>query len=97
LNSSLFTNKKDSIWNTWYKKIQNKLEINIDLFSNKQVKLSYIYFRLFDNAAEVTQARRQQDCKNFYKIVDDFLKELAKLFDNSNKEVNFCREYYNLV
>jgi len=25
------------------------------------------------------------------------LKELAQLFDDSNKKVNFCKEYYNLI
>ncbi len=38
-DSSLFTDEKNSIWKNWYEKIQNKLEINVDLFSNKRVKL----------------------------------------------------------
>jgi len=59
--------------------------------------LSYIHSRLFDDVAEITQARRERDCVNPYKIVDDLLKELAQLFDDSNKKVNFRREYYNLV
>jgi len=96
-DSSLFTDEKNSTWKNWYEKIQDKLEINADLFSNEQVKLSYIHSRLFDDAAEITQARRERDCVNFYKIVDDLLKELAQLFDDSNKKVNFRRKYYNLV
>jgi len=96
-DSSLFTDEKNSIWENWYGKIQNKLEINVDLFSNERVKLSYIHSRLFDDAAEITQARRERDCVNLYKIVDDLLKELAQLFDDSNKKVNFRREYYNLI
>jgi len=59
--------------------------------------LSYIHSRLFDDAAEITQARRERDCVNFYKIVDNLLKELAQLFNDSNKKVNFRREYYNLI
>ncbi len=96
-DSSLFTDEKNSTWKNWYGKIQNKLEINVDLFSNEWVKLSYIHSRLFDDAAEITQARRERDCVNFYKIVDDLLKELTQLFDDSNKKVNFRREYYNLI
>ncbi len=96
-DSSLFTDEKNSTWKNWYGKIQNKLEINVDLFSNERVKLSYIHSRLFDDAAEITQARRERDCVNLYKIVDDLLKELAQLFDDSNKKVNFRREYYNLI
>ncbi len=96
-DSSLFTDEKNSTWKNWYGKIQDKLEINADLFPNERAKLSYIHSRLFDDAAEITQARRERDCVNLYKIVDDLLKELAQLFDDSNKKVNFRREYYNLV
>ncbi len=96
-DSPLFTDEKNPTWKNWYGKIQDKLEINVDLFSNERVKLSYIHSRLFDDAAEITQARRERDCANLYKIADDLLKELAQLFDDSNKKVNFRREYYNLV
>jgi len=34
-DSSLFTDEKNSTWKNWYGKIQNKLEINVDLFSNE--------------------------------------------------------------
>ncbi len=96
-DSSLFTDEKNPTWENWYGKIQDKLEINVDLFPNERAKLSYIHSRLFDDAAETIQARRERDYVNFYKIVDDLLKELAQLFDDSNKEVNFRRKYYNLV
>jgi len=59
--------------------------------------LSYIYSRLFNDAVEITQARRERDSVNLYKIIDDLLKELTQLFDDSNKKVNFCRKYYNLI
>ncbi len=59
--------------------------------------MSYIHSRLFDDTAEITQAKRERDYVNFYKIVDDLLKELAQLFNDLNKKVNFCREYYNLI
>ena len=76
-DSSLFTDEKNSTWENWYGKIQNKLKINVDLFSNEWVKLSYVHSRLFDDAAEITQARCKRDCVNLYKIVEDLLKELA--------------------
>ncbi len=96
-DSSLFTDEKNSTWKNWYEKFQNKLEINVDLFSNEWVKLSYIHSRLFNDAAEITQARRERDYVNLYRIVDDLLKELAQLFNDSNKKVNFRKEYYNLI
>ncbi len=97
LDSLLFTDEKNSIWKNWYEKVQNKLKINIDLFSSEWVKLSYVHFRLFNDAAEITQSKRERDCFNSYKIVDELLKELAQLFNDSDKEVNFCRNYYNLI
>ncbi len=96
-DSLWFTDEKNSTWENWYDKIQNKLEINVDLFSNEQVKLSYVHFRLFDDAADVAQSKCKHDCVNFYKIIDDFLKELVKLFNDSDKKVNFRRKYYNLI
>ena len=96
-DSLWFTDEKNSTWENWYDKIQNKLEINVNLFLNKWVKLSYIHFRLFDDAADVVQSRCERDCVNLYKIVDDLLKELAELFNDSDKKVNFRRKYYNLI
>ncbi len=97
LDSSLFTDEKNFTWKNWYEKIQNKLKINIDLFSNEWVKLSYVHFRLFNDAAEVIQSRCERDCVNFYKIVNDLLKKLAELFNDSDKKVNFHKKYYNLI
>ncbi len=96
-DSFWFTDEKNSTWKNWYDKIQNKLEINVDLFSNEWVKLSYVHFRLFNDAADVTQSKCKRDCVNFYKIIDDLLKELAELFNDSDKKVNFRRKYYNLI
>jgi len=59
--------------------------------------LSYIHSRLFDDTAKITQARRERDCAHFYRIIEDFLKKLAQLFNDSNKKVNFHKEYYNLI
>ncbi len=94
---SWFTDEKNSTWENWYGKIQDKLEINADLFPNERAKLSYVHSRLFDDAADVAQSRRERDCVNLYKIADDLLKELAELFNDSDKKVNFRRKYYNLV
>jgi len=96
-DSFWFTDEKNFTWKNWYNKIQNKLEINVDLFSNEWIKLSYVHFRLFNDAADVTQSKRERNCVNFYKIIDDLLKELAELFNDSDKKVNFHKEYYNLI
>jgi len=93
----LFTDEKNSIWKNWYEKIQNKLKINVDFFFNEWVKLSYIHSRLFNDAAEITQAKCKHDYVNLYRIIEDLLKKLAQLFNDSNKKVNFHRKYYNLI
>jgi len=49
------------------------------------------------DAAEITQVKCERDCVNLYRIIEDFLKELAQLFNDSNKKVNFHRKYYNLL
>ncbi len=59
--------------------------------------MSYVHSRLFDDAVKITQARCKRDCVNLYKIIEDLLKELAQLFNDSNKKVNFHKEYYNLI
>ncbi len=97
LDSSLFTDEKNSIWKNWYEKVQNKLKINVDLFSSERVKLSYVHFRLFNDAVEIIQLRRECDCFNSYKIINELLKELSQLFNDSDKDVNFRRDYYNLI
>ncbi len=96
-DSFWFTDEKNFTWENWYDKIQNKLEINVNLFSNERVKLSYVHFRLFDDTADVAQSRCKRDYVNLYKIVDNLLKKLAELFNDSNKKVNFHKEYYNLI
>jgi hypothetical protein len=93
----LFTDGKDPTWENWYGKIQDKLEINADLFPNERAKLGYVHSRLSGDAAEATQSRRERGCANPYQTTDELLEELAQLFDDPDKEANFRREYYNLV
>ncbi len=92
-----FTDGKDPTWENWYGKIQDKLEINADLFPNERAKLGYVHSRLSGDAADAAQSRRERGCANPYKTADDLLKELAELFNDPDKEANFRREYYNLV
>ncbi len=59
--------------------------------------MSYVHSRLFNDAAKIIQARCKRDCAHLYRIIEDLLKELAQLFNDLNKKVNFRREYYNLI
>ncbi len=96
-NSSLFTDEKESIWDNWQEKIRDKLEININHFNNDKAMLVYIHFWISKDAVKVTLVRHQQDSLNFYSMINDLLNELAQLYDDSDKEINFWRKYANLI
>ncbi len=95
-NSSLFTDEKESIWDDWQEKIRDKLEINIDHFNNDKAILVYIHSWISEDAVKVTLVRYQRGSLNSYSTIDDLLDELAQLYNDSDKETNFWREYTNL-
>ncbi len=95
-NSSLFTDEKEFIWDDWQEKIRDKLKINVDHFNINKIILIYIHFQIKEDAVKVILAWHQQDSLNFYVIVNDLLNELAQLYNDFNKEINFQRKYANL-
>ncbi len=97
LNSSLFTDEKESIWDNWQEKICNKLEINVDHFDNDKAILVYIHSWISKDTVKVTLVKCQWDSLNFYSMIDDLLDELAQLYDDSDKETNFWRKYTNFI
>ncbi len=97
LNSSLFTDEKEFIWNDWQEKIRDKLEINVNHFDINRAILIYIHFRIEEDAVKATLTWHQQDSLNLYKMINDLLDELAQLYDDSDKETNFRRKYANLT
>ena len=97
LNSSMFTDEKNSTWENWSLDIREKLAMNIDIFSNELYKLSYIHSQLADDVVEVTQVRCNFNCDNLYLTINELLKKLAQLFHDSDKKDNYCRKYINLI
>ncbi len=97
LDSSMFTDEKNSTWKNWFLDIREKLAINVDIFSNELYKLSYINSRLADDVIEITQVRRDFNCDNFYLTVNELLEKLAQSFHDSDKKDNYRRKYINLV
>ncbi len=97
LNSSMFTDEKNSTWENWSLDIREKLAMNVDIFSNELYKLSYIHSRLADDVVEVTQVRRNLNCDNLYLTVNELLKKLAQSFHDSDKKDNYHRKYINLI
>ncbi len=97
LNSSLFTDEKESIWNDWQEKIRDKLKINVNYFNNNKAILVYVHSWISEDAVKVTLVRRQRDSLNSYSMINDLLDELAQLYDDFDKETNFRRKYANLI
>ncbi len=97
LDSLMFIDEKNSTWKNWSLDIWEKLVMNVDIFSNKLYKLSYINFRLADDVVEVTQVRRNFNCDNLYLTVNKLLEKLAQLFHDSDKKDNYHKEYINLI
>jgi len=97
LNSLMFTDEKNSTWKNWSLDIREKLAININIFSNKLYKLSYINSRLADDIIEITQVRCDLNYDNLYLTVNKLLKKLAQSFHDSDKKDNYYREYINLI
>ena len=93
----MFTDEKNSTWENWSLDIWEKLVMNVNIFSNKLYKLSYINFQLADDVIKVTQVRRDFNCDNFYLTVNELLKKLAQSFHDSDKKDNYRRKYINLI
>ncbi len=97
LDSSMFIDEKNSTWKNWSLNIWKKLAININIFSKKLYKLSYINSRLADDIIEITQVRRDLNCDNLYLTINELLEKLAQSFHDSDKKDNYHREYINLI
>ncbi len=97
LDSSMFTDEKNSTWKNWSLNIREKLAMNVNIFSNELYKLSYIHSRLADDVVEVTQIRRDFNCDNLYLTVNELLEKLAQSFHDSDKKDNYRRKYINLI
>jgi len=97
LDSSMFTDEKNFTWKNWSFDIQEKLAINVDIFSNELYKLSYINFQLADDVIKITQVRCNLNCDNFYLTVNELLEKLAQSFNDSDKKDNYRRKYINLI
>ncbi len=97
MNSFLFTDEKESIWDDWQEKIREKLEINVNDFNNDRTILVYIHSWISKDAVKVILIRHQWDSLNFYSMINDLLNKLTQLYNDSDKKTNFQREYANLI
>lgn len=94
----LLTNGGKPTWEDWIHKMRAKLAINSDHFDNESAKFGYVLSRLGGQAASHTYARSPySSTSNPYLTVDEVLKNLQQMFEDSDKDGNYRREYKSLT
>ncbi len=85
LNSSVFIDEDESIWNSWRIKMNDKLQTNVDHFDNENICIVYVIFRLEDDAAEHIFAWRRHDASHSYISIDELFEHLKEIYNDQNK------------
>ncbi len=66
LNSLIFIETDDSIWETWNIKIADKLNVNMNYYSTEKICIIYVIFRLEDDADQQIYAKHCVDAFSLY-------------------------------
>ena len=93
LNSSIFTDKDESTWDSWRVKIDDKLQTNVNHFDNENICIVYVISRLEDDAAEHIFAQHWHDALHSYISIDELFEHLKEIYDELNKNRKCHREY----
>ncbi len=72
LNSLIFIETDDSIWETWNIKIADKLNVNANHYSTEKICIVYVIFRLEDDADQQIYAKHHVDAFSFYQSLEVF-------------------------
>jgi len=95
-NSSIFTDKDESTWNSWRVKIDDKLQTNVNHFDNENICIVYVISRLEDDAAEHIFTWRWHDASHLYILINELFEHLKEIYDELNKNQK-CRREYNAL
>jgi len=93
LNSSVFIDKDESIWNSWRIKINDKLQTNVNYFINETICIVYVIFRLEGDAAEHIFAWRWHDALHSYILINELFEHLKEIYDELNRNWKYRCEY----
>ncbi len=96
LNSSIFTDEDELIWDSWRIKMNDKLQTNVNHFDNENICIVYVISRLEDDAAEHIFARCRHDASHSYISIDELFKHLKEIYDELNRNRK-CRRKYNAL
>ncbi len=84
LNSLIFIETDDFIWETWNIKIADKLDVNMNHYSTKKICIVYVIFRLEDDADQQIYAKYLVDAFSFYQSLSELLKHLKEIYEDQN-------------
>jgi len=96
LNSLIFIETDDSIWETWNIKIVDKLDVNANHYSTKKICIVYVIFRLEDDADQQIYAKHHVDAFSFYQSLSELLKHLKEIYEDQNLIQKYHHEYITL-
>ncbi len=84
LNSLIFIETDDFIWETWNIKIADKLNVNANHYFTEKICIVYVIFRLEDNADQQIYAKHCVEAFSFYQSLSELLKHLKEIYENQN-------------
>ncbi len=93
LNSLIFIETDNSIWETWNIKIADKLNVNANHYSTEKIHIVYVIFRLKDNADQQIYAKHHVDAFSFYQSLSELLKHLKEIYEDQNLIQKYHYEY----
>ena len=70
--------------------------MNVDHWDKESTKINYICFRTSKTIADYVYARFNNFFNNFYKIWENKIKNLTKIYENVNWKNKYCQLYLNL-
>ncbi len=96
LNSLIFIETDDSIWETWNIKIVDKLNVNVNHYSTEKIYIVYVIFRLEDDADQQIYAKHYVDTFSFHQSLSELLKHLKEIYEDQNLIWKCYHEYIAL-
>ncbi len=96
MNSLIFIETDDSIWETWNIKIADKLDVNANHYFTEKIHIVYVIFRLEDDADQQIYAKRRVDAFSFYQSLSELLKHLKEIYEDQNLIWKCHHEYIAL-
>ncbi len=84
LNSLIFIETDDSIWETWNIKIADKLNVNANHYFTEKIRIVYVIFRLEGNADQQIYAKHHVDAFSLYQSLSELLKHLKEIYEDQN-------------